>query len=374
MKTYLDYIEDERQYMDGKNGEISVPFDPREVDIATKTMVISNIVERLKHNEIILNPDFQRNPDLWDKTKQSRLIESLLICIPLPTFYFDMTEDDKLLVVDGVQRLTAINNFMGRASDDPKCLRLTGMEYLTDFNEKNFYELPMNLQRRLREQEIQTYVIKAGTPDKVRTSIFERINTGGLTLTPAEIKNSVYRGRAADLLKKMAESKEFILATGRRVSPERMLDREFANRFLAFYLLDISEYHENIEDFLSNALIYIKKNVNIDTGLIETQFRKALKISYELLDKNAFRKINKDKRFGKINKPLFEATTVQLAKLSDSKMKLLINNKQQFLEKYMELLNRDDFFESITTGTASITNVKCRHLAMGHLLEEVTRG
>ena len=94
-------------------------------------------------------------------------------------------------------------------------------------------------------------MIKPGTPDKVRNSIFERINTGGLVLTPAEIKNSVYRGRASSFVKRLAESKEFVEATNGKINPERMLDREFVNRFLAFYLLGIEKYHENLEDYLN---------------------------------------------------------------------------------------------------------------------------
>ena len=88
-----------------EKGLITDPFNPKDVDIVSQVMAISNILDRLEHDEIILEPDFQRYKNLWDDQKQSRLIESLIIRIPLPSFYFDYDEDDHLIVVDGLQRL-----------------------------------------------------------------------------------------------------------------------------------------------------------------------------------------------------------------------------------------------------------------------------
>lgn len=364
-------IDEEVLYENGKDIEIVTPFDPRQVDIDTKPMVLSNIVERLKYGEIELNPDFQRNPDLWGAKKQSRLIESLLIRIPLPTFYFDMPDEDKLIVVDGVQRLSAIKNFMASDIRDSNKLRLQGLEYLSELEGMIFEELPENLKRRLREQIIQTYVIKAGTPDKVRNSIFERINTGGLVLTPAEIKNSVYRGRASELVKRLAESDEFVRATCGKIKSERMLDREFVNRFLAFYLLDISEYHENLEEHLNDVLIKIKNDDSLDLNKIEEDFVRAARASEFLFGVNAFRKRIKDKnQYGRINKPLFEAVMVQLAKRTEEDIELLYEHKDEFLEKYQELLTNENFVSVITNGTATIQSVSYRHDAIKKIINE----
>lgn len=190
-------IEEEQLYDGNGDGTIVEPLNPKDVDIVTRPMVISNIVDDLKDGSIILEPDFHRIPDLWNDGKQSRLIESLIIRIPLPAFYFDSGVDEKLIVVDGLQRLYAIKRFMALEEDDPKRLVLTELEYLTEYDGYVFEQLPMNIQRRIKSQVITAYVIRPGTPDKVRASIFTRINTGGLTLRPAEIKNSVYRGQAA---------------------------------------------------------------------------------------------------------------------------------------------------------------------------------
>lgn len=358
---FYNTVDEEELYVPGESMEIVSPFDPRQVDIDSKPMVISNIVERLKYDEIVLDPDFQRNSNLWNKRQQSRLIESLLICIPLPVFYFDMTEEDKLIVVDGLQRLCAIRNFMAKEPNDQDLLELQDLEYLKDLEGKTFYKLPPNLQRRLREQTIQTYVIKPGTPDKVRNSIFERINTGGLVLTPAEIKNSVYRGRASLFVKRLAESEEFVEATNGKINPERMLDREFVNRFLAFYLLGIENYHENLEDYLNDVLILLKNNEKIALDNIEKSFKQAMNVSKQLFGEHAFKKKMINDKYGRINKPLFEAVTVQLAKLSADSARKAVEKKERILEKYAELFDDEMFIRVITNGTASLESVKYRH-------------
>lgn len=365
-----EFVEEEVLYESGKDIDFTTPFDPKQVDIDSKPMVLSNIADRLKDGDIELSPDFQRNPDLWDRKKQSRLIESLLIRIPLPIFYFDMTEDEKLIVVDGVQRLCAIRNFMVLNKEDDLYLRLEGLEYLKDLEGQGFEDLAPNLKRRLKEQVIQTYVIKAGTPDKVRNSIFERINTGGLVLTPAEIKNSVYRGRAANLLKRMAEIPEFVEVTRGSVKPDRMLDREFANRFLAFYLLGIDNYKENLEDFLNDALIKVKNDDSLDLEDIVAKYKQAMVLCKELIGTNSFRKRDNSGKYSRINKPLFEATAVGLAKLSKKESDALIHNKEAFIKSYYELFENKEFIQVITNGTASLNSVNYRHNAIRNVIKK----
>ena len=134
------------------SGEIKRPFDPKRIDITTKQMILEVIFRRLRNNEINLKTFFQRNPDLWDKTKQSRLIESILIKLPLPAFYFDGTDDKEWLIVDGLQRLSTFKNYVIENK-----FKLQDLEYLKQFNNKSFGELPRDLQRRIEEHEIAVY-------------------------------------------------------------------------------------------------------------------------------------------------------------------------------------------------------------------------
>lgn len=367
----LDGIEEEQLYC-GLNREEKVePFDPKYVDIVSEPMVVSNIIEQLKYNDILLEPDFQRHPDLWSPRQQSRLIESLIIRIPLPTFYFDRLDDDKLIVVDGLQRLYTLKKFMALEKDDPDRLVLTELEYLKEYEGRKFEELPPIIQRRIKQQPLTAYIIRSGTPDKVRTSIFNRINTGGLTLEPAEIKNSVYRGQAANLLKELAHSNEFVKATRNKIDPSRMLDCEFVNRFLAFYLLGIKRYLGNLEDYLNDVMIRLQKESEPTIEKCRKDFLKAMEYASGIFGNTAFRKINSDGRYGKINKPLYDAVTVNLARLDEKDCQKLLYKKDNLLEKYTALLSDKDFVDIITRGTASINNVEGRYEAIYKIFQEV---
>ena len=366
-----DEVEEEQLYSEIYEEEIVEPFNPKDVDIISQPMVISNIVEQLKYEDILLEPDFQRHPDLWSPKQQSRLIESLIIKIPLPTFYFDSTKDDKLIVVDGLQRLYAIKRFMVLEREDPNRLVLTDLEYLQEYEGKIFEELPPGIQRRIKSQTLTAYIIRPGTPDKVRTSIFTRINTGGLTLEPAEIKNSVYRGQAANFLKELAHSDEFIKATRNKIDSSRMLDCEFVNRFLAFYLLGIKNYSGNLEDYLNNVMSRLQSESISTIEKCRVDFLRAMKYSSDIFGDIAFRKLNKDGRYGRINKPLYDSITVNLAKLSIDDCEKLLRKKNTLLEKYNILLKDQKFVDIITSGTAAIINVKGRYKTIHKLFQEV---
>lgn len=364
-------VEQEELYSKTYEKDITEPFNPKDVDIISQPMVISNIVDQLKHGDILLEPDFQRHPDLWNSKQQSRLIESLMIRIPLPTFYFDSTDDDKLIVVDGLQRLYALKRFMVLDKDDEKRLALTGLEYLKEYEGKKFEELPDNIQRRINTQTLTAYVIRPGTPDKVRISIFTRINTGGLTLEPAEIKNSVYRGQAANLLKELAHSNEFIKATRHKIDSSRMLDCEFVNRFLAFYLLGTGKYSGNLEEYLNDVMSLLQTEPKIMIEKCRIDFLKAMKYAASIFEDKAFRKINADGKYGRINKPLYDAVSVNLAKLSETDCERLLERKADLMVKYTQLLEDNKFADIITRGTADIDNVRDRHETIYKLFQGV---
>lgn len=344
------------------------PFDPKQVDIVPRTMVISNIVDRLKFGGIDLQPDYQRHGNLWNEKQQSRLIESLIIRIPLPSFYFDGDNEDSYVVVDGLQRLFAIKRFMV-----DKNLKLTGLEYLTEFEDKGYDELPKPIQRRIRENEIMVFLIRKGTPSDVRISIFTRINTGGMVLTPAEIKNSVYRGQAAELLRNLAGTEEFIKATRGKISPNRMEDCEFINRFMAFYLLKIEDYKGNLEDHLKEAMVILQKAPPKEIDKYKRDFVLSMQRCRNIFGDGAFRKLDKNNQYARINKPLYESVSVMFAKMNEVEYKTLLKNKEHWLKCYKELLHNEVFVGYITNGTAKVESVKGRYRLLEEKLRECIR-
>ena len=180
-----DGLEEEK---DDDSIDIRRPFNPEHIKVRTVHRVVELITSRIAHGEIELAPDFQRMAGVWDDKRKSRLIESLLLRIPIPVFYVAADKDDRWSVVDGLQRTSTIYDFI----EDKFSLRR--LEYLTKLNGQTFSNLPRPMQRRIRETELIINVIEPGTPQEVMFNIFRRINTGGVTLNGQEIRNALHPG------------------------------------------------------------------------------------------------------------------------------------------------------------------------------------
>lgn len=235
------------------------PFDPSKIDIDMKTMELSSIIERLEYNEINMNTDFQRKSGLWTDVQKSQLIESLLLRIPIPAFYFDGGIKDNWLIIDGLQRITALKKFVIDGD-----LRLSGLEFFHDLEGMKYTELPRTFIRRIKETNIVAYIVKGGTPANIKYNIFKRINTGGLELKPQEIRHALYQGAATDLCKKFAKFSEFQMATTYSIKDDRMMDQEFVLRFVAVCYYGIDKYEGIPDNYLNGAMEYLNSPDRVD--------------------------------------------------------------------------------------------------------------
>lgn len=329
-------------------------FVPSDVNITQVPTNISNIMDRLENGEFDLTPAFQRHGGLWNKEKQSQLIESLMLKIPLPAFYFDASKEDEWIVIDGLQRLTAFQNYLvGEKQGDGlrKKERFQGMQYLTDFNGKTFDDLPRQYIRRIKESSIVAYTVTQGTPDEVVFNIFQRINTGGVQLNAQEIRQALYSGRGTDLIKELAERKEFQEATQYAVKSDRMLDREYALRFLSFTELDYKkEYKGNIDNFLIKGLKKANNFSEEDIARVTKQFVRIMNACKDIFGKYAFRKYNRDLRRGPINKAIFEIWAICFSELDDKQLEKLKKDKDRFVVGFGEILLNVEFATALKAG------------------------
>jgi hypothetical protein len=358
---------------DGSGSLMDQPFNPADINIKRDTLNLDNLIKRLRNNEIDLAPEFQRSMNLWENDKQSQLIESILIRFPLPAFYFDGTDDDRWLVVDGLQRISTINNFVVE-----KTLRLTGLEFLTKLQGKGFDDLPRPYQRQIEEASIIAYIINPGTPPEVKFNIFKRINTGGLILTPQEIRHALNQGAPAQFVKKLADLPEFKSATQGVVKTTRMEDRDFVTRFLAFYLTKPEDYKPDLDTFLNTAmgsLVPLFKDVD-KAKQIEADFTAAMVLAKELFDRYAFRKLyNLRDRRKPISKAVFDVWSVSLAKLTPAEREVLRSRKEQVVSAFMELMKTDERFEaSVSTSTSNKDKVVYRFSTIHQLIQSIVTG
>ncbi len=354
--------------LEEKEQRITEPFDPREIRIESKSGNLNTLLARLENDEIDLAPDFQRHGGIWNETNQSRLIESLMLRIPIPAFYFDGTNNEKWLVVDGLQRLTAIRRFIIEQN-----LRLGNLEYLAEHNGKTFTELPRPLQRTIREADLVWYLIMPGTPENVKFDVFRRINTGGLPLSSQEIRHALNGKPVTDVIRILAESEEFKQATAGGVSSKRMDDRECVTRFLVFSVFPPEEYDRDDFDAFINAGMH---HLNAHPDLLEDlkyRFIRSMRAAVRIFGNDAFRK-RYDRmatRFP-VNKALFESWSVNLDTCSDMELDTLEQKKDELRESFMNLMRKDNEFEkSITQGTGSISRVKLRFKKINSLIRDI---
>ena len=348
---------------------IDRPFDPEKIKVRTVGRTVDLIIRRIRHNEVDLAPAFQRRARVWDFGRRSRLIESLLLRIPLPVFYVAADETEIWSVVDGLQRLTTISDFMD--GDFP----LSGLEYLTQLNGKGFSSLPRPMQRRIEETELVIHVIEPGTPEAVMINIFKRINTGGLSLTGQEIRNALNRGPVRDFLPILAGSKAFLDATDSGVRDDRMDAQECVLRFVAFTQLGWRKYDQNnLDGFLNSAMRLINSMSSSEMGIIERGFARSMCAAKDIFGRNAFRKMSSVNpvRRSQVSKALFEGWSVNLAELADSDLERLIAKRELVVERFVDLLKYDRFFDvSISYSTGSPQRVQKRFSAISELIRSV---
>lgn len=345
---------------------IDEPFDPDQIKVTTEKKNIDLLLRRLDHHEIDLAPEFQRRARVWHPHRKSKLIESLLLRIPLPVFYVAADQKDNWTVVDGLQRFTTIYDFM------KDLFPLSGLEYLKMLEGMTFRELDRSMKRRIEETELVINVIQPGTPEEVMINIFKRINTGGVPLTGQEIRNALNKGPVREFLRSLADSEDFKRATDYRVRDERMDAQEMVLRFIAFWITPWPDYRFNdLDAFLNETMRRVNVMTSMERESLAKNFSRAMRAAVAVFDREAFRKprLTSDSR-NPVSKPLFEAWSVNLARLADDQLSVLTERREIVRQKLRELMRTDpEFVISVSYSTGVPQRVAKRF----SVVEEVIR-
>lgn len=349
-------------------GDVKQPYDVAKLKMEPRSLSVFQMLRKIQRDEIELNPDFQR-AFVWDNEKKSRLIESILIRIPLPPFYLDATRPDKWAVVDGLQRLSTLRDFC----DDE--FILTGLQFLTELERKRFSELS-NAHRILIEDDttLQCYNLMPGTPAAAKYTIFSRVNTGGMVLTPQEIRHALTQGAATPWLRQLVQKTNgaFHRVTEGSVGTLRMGDRELAVRALAFRVLGREKYRKfnELDTFLLETMQILNSYSEKELQVIAHEFDQALDKVGSIFAKYSFRKIyGRDERRAPINKALFE---VWVNCVWDWPGEVIVRHAPAIFDKFIKLMNEDDeFVKSISVGTSNIGMIEKRFTSIENLLREI---
>lgn len=354
------------------------PYDPEFIRVDTKPFNISLVYDMINDGDINLSPDFQRQFVWTDVGARSRLIESMMLRIPLPVFYLAQDNDGTLQVVDGLQRLTVIKQFLDND------LRLRDLEYLKGEEGKVFrHEDPkrcidQRYRKRLMQTQIMMNIIDPQTPSDVKFDIFKRINQGGRPLNAQEIRNCMSSPKTRSLLHSMAQSPEFLNATCSSVGTVRMQDQELALRFAAFRLANLnyqSSYSGNMERFLDYTIETINRNSAL-CNITLSDFERSMRNSAYLFGPFAFRKCSPPDllpgaRRRLMNNSLFTTWSVVLSERDEEEVKLAVAGS--FAEIVANELHRDsEYYDSVSFGTNDRRRLlyafeKARSLCMEHI-------
>ena len=172
--------EDSRPAGVEKERYVPSSFDTERLFIKKQLFTISTVVRKLKKG-LIIAAEIQRDSDIWDTGMKSRLIESILLQLPLPLFYVSEGRDENLYITDGLQRINALRSFMS----DEKSFALEGLEFLRHLEGKKYNDLPENIQIRIEETPLQFVIIGMDNPPEVQRNIFKRLNTGSCSISPS---------------------------------------------------------------------------------------------------------------------------------------------------------------------------------------------
>lgn len=364
ISLFSEFIEESSAGYENTENIVSVNmpgYGPDEIFVENKPFSLRQIVDLIKNEDIEISPDFQRN-FVWDKTRQSKLIESILLGLPLPSIYLSQYEDGRLTVVDGLQRLTTIFRFMEGS------FKLSNLEYLTECNGLNYDQLqnvlsPLRV-RRFGQTQIMCFVIDYRSPSKLKFDLFRRLNTGGKPLNNQEIRNCLSNPELQKTVKQMIELESFKMATNNSIKDTRMDGRDAALRFIRFYEWSLennfSKYNGDMESTLDDFINHLNGTSEQKLQEYVNIYDNSMELSYRLFGSYCFRKMTPYLyNIGKkppVNKLLMLVISVLMAKYDN---KLHFQNVKEMDLKLMNLIDNDkDLLQALSWGTNGTWNIE----------------
>ena len=325
---------------------------------------VSLIYDRLFHKEIELQPEFQRRDRIWPLKTKSALIESILIGLPIPSFYFAERSNGDWLVIDGLQRITTFYDFISNKFE------LTNLKFLKDYNNRSFEDLPRHFQRKIREYQLHCHIITIKKDsDKMVRELFQRINTYGIKMSFQEIRCALFPGSSVRFIRYLAESDVFKDATFDKVQPKRMRDMELVLGAVAFTLFGYDKFDDDkFDTFLTrtmqalnsyklnsfrerivnpdyntqtsdNKLFWNEKGTDYIYNDLRGRIESALNLATQIFGPDRFKKTINGRV---INKSLFELITSTFALLSQHDQEKLLEKKELVKSGLFDLIGEVD--------------------------------
>ncbi|MGK4006666.1 DUF262 domain-containing protein [Sorangium sp. So ce1036] len=328
------------------------------LQIAKAERSIFELHRSWKNGVLRLDPDLQRE-FVWDYWRKVKLVESVLMRLPLPVFYLSEENEEETLVIDGQQRLTTLFDFLDGG------FRLSGLKLLPELNKKHFKELDGKVQRRFENTPLTCFIIQPGTDEHVKFQIFERVNEGAVALNAQEIRNCLYRGPGLDFIKRLAKDASpgsFRDVAGPHRDYRRMRADELVLRAIAFLDLGVNQYPGELKSFLNDELKRLNSSTEGQRDALELRLKSALAHTKTVFEDHAFCRYKpSDGSWARqINGPLVEIIVAGFDRFFPGGTPLPARKIKAVRDRFQALSGEEAFRDSITFATQSTSAVRAR--------------
>lgn len=306
-------------------------------------LVVQSLLDQIANGTIFLQPlserpGFQRRY-VWSNVLASRLIESILLNVPIPPCYLSQNSEYELDVIDGQQRLMSIWRFMDNQ------FSLVGLEVFQEFNGCRFHKLPSNIQRKLKTHTLRLIAVTNESHPDVKFDVFQRLNTNTVPLNAQELRNCMFRGALNELLKDVVAYEPWLAIMRKRTPDKRMRDEELALRFFSFYIRGPESYATPLKGWLNQTA---SEGMHFSAATIDDLRRtwmRAIDVSLIWFGSDeCFRRPQTTKPLP-INRALFDLVMLTAATADPS---LATSRRAQVRNAYSSLLQDDEFNDLIS--------------------------
>lgn len=306
-------------------------------------LVVEALMDQIGRKTIFLRPmsarpSFQRHY-VWSNRLASRLIESILLNVPIPPCYLSQNDDFELDVIDGQQRLYSIYRFCENQ------FALSGLEVLTELNGKRFHKLESRTERQIMTHTMRCVLISNESHPEIKFDVFERLNTNTVPLNAQELRNCVYRGALNDLLKDAVTYEPWLSVFRRKTPDKRMRDEELILRYYAFAIHGLDSYRTPQKRWLNDAAEAGKRYSEDRISELLELWQRAIDVSLEWFTPDeCFRRMPRG-RSRAINRALFDLVMLTASRTTAKKAKAV---RSEFRAAYRKLFKNEEFSDLIS--------------------------
>lgn len=335
-------------------------------------MSVGELVSMFRDKELVIDPAYQRF-FRWDLSQKTRFIETLLLGIPIPPIFVFTREDGKWELVDGLQRVSTILQFMGLLDEyiegESVPLTLDGTRLLPSLSGVHWMDssenindgLPQSLQIEIKRVRLRVEILKSESDPRAKYELFQRLNTGGSILSPQEVRNCILvqiNKQFYDWLLELVDFSEFKSSISQTDAAEKKRqDLELALRFFVYRLVDYTPGLD-VHEYLDQGMVSLAERSNFPYAQEAQIFRDTFAFLHNSLQGNAFKRWDGGRFIGKFLISVFEVLAVGVAKNIEAYRGMEVDARNRLLEdKSIRIWSETTFIQNSGPGIRGTTRL-----------------